>query len=212
MKKVFVTFLICFINTCFAENTSAIYGYVKGEYFHPMLSIKDNKILITSGININTPAQIKPIFEDNAIVINLSVPENYNEALGVEGGGTRSKLIQPLNLDGQQPAPFLFFQSINYPSITRYNNESINMSFYHYFSKDDWGQHFVNKALLVKPSKEIGNETDVNIHGLTDLDSDGKKEIWVSYKLRYGEIGVMLYEQSNGDTWDLLINHCYWCD
>ena len=217
MRKVFVAFIfgtILFTSYSFAEKADAIYGYVKGEYFHPMVSIKNNEIMLASRVDIDTPAKIKPIFKDdsndqNTKVISLSSPENYKNVLGVEGGGTRAKLIQT---HGEDTSSFLFFQSINNQSIKFYNDESINISFYHYFSKDNWGQHFINKALLVKSSKDIGKETDVNIHGLTDLDSDGKKEVWVSYKLRYGEIGVMLYEQSNDNNWELLLNHCYWCD
>jgi len=216
MKVMFAVFFILFINKSFAENTAATYGYVKGEYFHPMLSVNNNKI-ITSGMSVITPINIKPMFKSDtndqrSNVIPLSSPENYNEALGVEGGGTRAKLTRYIDTDDEQSSPYLFFQSSNNPLFKLYNDETINISFYHYFAKDEWGQHFVNKALLVKPSKEIGNETDVNIHGLTDFDRDGKKEIWVSYKLRYGETGVMLYEQNHNDTWSLLLNHCYWCD
>lgn len=47
----------------------------------------------------------------------------------------------------------------------------------------------------------------------TDPDHDGRKELWIDYRLMYGEIGRMVWEQSDsGEHWAEIANECFACD
>ena len=47
----------------------------------------------------------------------------------------------------------------------------------------------------------------------TDLDGDGKKELWLSYRTASGKLGRMVWEQrAAAGQWVELAEHCYGCD
>jgi hypothetical protein len=50
---------------------------------------------------------------------------------------------------------------------------------------------------------------------VTDLDQNGRKELWVDHRFMYGEIGRIVYEQSASDSdeqWTELASECWGCD
>jgi hypothetical protein len=93
----------------------------------------------------------------------------------------------------------------------RYNDNNLTKRFYKYFSKTKWGQHFISGNLLQKDVTAIENNSGVIIHHITDIDSNGHFELWITYKLKYGEIGAMVYENEN-NTWNEISNKCINCD
>lgn len=87
------------------------------------------------------------------------------------------------------------------------------MSFYRFFANDKWGRHLIDNRdwLKLGPSK-IAENSNVRAHYVTDLDTDGLREIWLTYVLMYGEVGRMIFEESGGGQWKQVVNHCYSCD
>ena len=54
---------------------------------------------------------------------------------------------------------------------------------------------------------------DVRILYATDLDGDGKKELWIAYRLASGKLGRMVFEQrAAAGEWVELASHCYACN
>jgi hypothetical protein len=131
--------------------------------------------------------------------------ENYKDIHSGDKVGTMGKV-------SKGELPFLFYKNIDGVDIESKDDEIQSMSFYTFFSKDNWGKHFISKAQLSLPIEDIAMETGVNIHAITDIDGNNRYEVWVSYELMYGEIGVMVYQKDESEEWKLVVNHCFMCD
>ena len=54
---------------------------------------------------------------------------------------------------------------------------------------------------------------EVRILYATDLDGDGKKELWITHRLASGKLGRMVFEQrAAAGEWVELASHCYACN
>ena len=87
----------------------------------------------------------------------------------------------------------------------------IESSFYRVFAQDRWGRQFFDTSDLDGPLPEITAESKVRTHGVTDVDRDGRLEIWVTYRLVWGEVGAMGWEET-GTGWTRFAIHCFDCD
>lgn len=208
MKYIFAIFLMLFASYSIAEKKSVpVYGYVRDGNFHPILSVENNQFKVLAGSHSNIPKSIEPLFvRGSANALEISGSENYKDVLGVDKVGTLGKISSE-----EKPAT-LFYKDIDSASVKSSDNQSESMSFYTFFSQDKWGRHFISKAQLSLQLENIANETGIIIHAITDIDANGRSEVWVSYKLMYGEIGAMIYQQGEKEEWTLLVNHCFWCD
>lgn len=84
-------------------------------------------------------------------------------------------------------------------------------SFYQSFARDGWGRHFFESVSPHAPLQTIADSSRIRPHGLTDLDGDGRAELWLTYQLVHGEIGAMVWEQT-AQGWQMLAYHCFQCD
>ncbi|WP_075187031.1 hypothetical protein [Teredinibacter haidensis] len=208
MKYIFAIFLILFASYSITEKKSVpVYGYVRDGNFHPVLSVENNQFKVLAGSHSSIPKGIEPLFiRDSVNTLEISGSENYQDVLGEDKVGTLGKISSE-----EKPDTF-FYKSIDSAAVNSSNNQSKNMSFYSFFSRNEWGRHFINKNQLSLSLENIAKESGVFIHAITDIDENGRNEVWVSYKLMYGEIGAMIYQEEEKEEWKLLVNHCFWCD
>ncbi|OIO59496.1 MAG: hypothetical protein COX57_03090 [Alphaproteobacteria bacterium CG_4_10_14_0_2_um_filter_63_37] len=85
-------------------------------------------------------------------------------------------------------------------------------SFYRFFAHDRWGSNFVPSSLLDAPLEELAPATNVTVLFATDVDHDGHNELWMTYRLMWGELGRMVWEADDNGAWVNLANRCFNCD
>ena len=191
-----------------AETESeSIYGYVRDINFYPLVSLEGHQFRVLTNSHAQIPEIVEPLIQTlPANALQLTSSENYIDRYGQDTIGTFGKMT-PV----KQTTPF-FYKNVN-SAVVEFSKDTVaRKSFYKFFSNDNWGRHFISKAQLSLSLPTIAKVTDINIHAVTDINEDGRKEIWASYKLMYGEIGAMVYEQGGSEGWKELVNHCFQCD
>jgi len=187
----------------------SVFGYVQEGQFHPLLVLAgaqfakyDAKTSLVGTLrNAFDPKGPELHVEKDLEFDDLDADPPAKGRLGEVPGRSYRKLFFELS-PGPVPRPAVA------PSLEQ------KRSFLRFFAKkDDWGGQFAEGA---KPGGEVAKieqRGNVQILYATDLDGDGKTELWITYRLMYGEIGRMVWEQTdkNGE-WVELANHCSSCD
>ena len=96
--------------------------------------------------------------------------------------------------------------------MPNYFDEKTVRSFYSFLSKDNWAGDYVKEEILELPIEDLEKKSNSKVHGVTDLDKDTKKEIWVSIEAMYDDAGAMVYEQGDDGGWYQIVFHCKDCD
>ena len=207
-KRIYVFLVVIFISVeSFAQDEFTI-GYIDNSLFHPMLKYIHGTLLKTEYDKFDIPKWVKKAFQKTDSKIKLSDPIKYSD-IYTEEPGFYGKTHSPVSENRGY-----FYANIEKPLINlRFQErDKVIHNFYEFFSNDNWGKHFIPKSLLDESIDEIYQETGVIIHYVTDIDKDAQYELWISYKLTYGEIGRMVYEQAGDSKWISISNHCFNCD
>jgi len=209
-KQILTTLLLMLISSkCLAQD-GAIIGYIKDSLFHPLVCFADGRLTAAPDTNKSMiPSWVKNVFHATDLRFNLSDPVKYINYYGVDTTGYYGK-VAPSTPDESGN----YYANLETPLkyLELQNREQIIFSFYQFFSEDKWGRHFIPKKLLDQTIDEISKQSNVVVHYITDLDSDSKYELWISYKVLYGKSGNMIYEQTGKTGWDSISNQCFMCD
>jgi hypothetical protein len=165
---------------------TSIFGYVDHDRFHPLLIVES--------------AQLGPYDARTSLV---GVARNAFETGGAEFPIQRD--VEYTAPDGE-PARYGTvpgrsdegaFYELNRgakPRVSSVPSAELVQSFLRFFSDDE-------------------RSGDVRVLYATDLDADGKKELWITYRLVSGKLGRMVVEQrAAAGQWVELANHCWACD
>ncbi len=192
------------------EQQLAIIGYIDDSRFHPLVVITSETLSRADSAKLELKGKLRNAFRVLPETYLIQKQEDYLDAHGEDTPGR----FGVINEKKSSIRDFYTLQQSVYPSQSPDVNKEIIRNFYVFFSRHKWGQHFFEgKKLLDKPVEEIAKKTNLRVHVVTDLNHNSRPELWISYKLMYGEIGRMLYEQAgDGSNWDEIANHCYLCD
>lgn len=91
-------------------------------------------------------------------------------------------------------------------------SDNLAAAFYRFFRNDDWGRRFTWPDSHQATVDVLARTWGVLLHAETDLDTDNRRELWMSYGLMYGETGAMVYELRDDGGWESVANHCFKCD
>ena len=192
----FIILLSLFISISSAQDNYVI-GYIDDAKYHPLI-ITDYGIIQKPDCNsIVFPEWVVNAFEQSELKIVISKPIFYIDVYSDEEG-KYCTVLESLTFERDA-----FFANDTIPKIelSSPKKDMLIYSFYRFFSTDNWGKHFISRDLLKKSIHEISGKSSIIIHHITDLDTDSLYELWISYKLSYGEIGRMVYEQSAESFW-----------
>ena len=199
MTKYFL-FLYLFLNVAFAKQ---VIGYIEHNYFFPIIEINNNKIETNISINdclsfeaLNSykkPFKFKVQYYTNLF-------DRYTDKYNLVAKVNTSKSFDKI-LFSNEP-------KIITKDIVLFQNDIIN--FYQYFKNDKWGRNFYEK---IKKPKTISDfeKTGIKIILITDINMDKNIELWITYRLMYGEIGRMIYEKKD-NNWKMILWRCHSCD
>lgn len=192
----------------FGLNTLAyadVIGYISDHNFHPLVVIENGSFSEAKSRNINLIGTLREAFEPQSASLSITAQKDYEDAYSDELGRfgvVRGKF--------REDAFYLLKSSI--PLHSAVPSKALARDFYEYFSVDPWGKHFAEGAGSMEPATFLEQDKSVRILYETDLDSDGKKELWMTYRLMYGEVGRMVWEQVGPKKWQSIANHCFNCD
>lgn len=207
-KHIFIILIFFFVSSeSFAQNEFTI-GYIANSLFHPLINVSGGMLSAPKSNEPIVTTWVKNAFQTSGLKIPLSDPIKYTDVYTEEPGYYSKASLFIFGTRGN------YYANLEKPLIDlRFRNrEKVIRGFYRFFSKDEWGRHFIPKDLLNQSVNDISKQSGVVVHYVTDLDSDSMIELWISYKLMYGEIGNMVYEQTEDSTWTSVSNHCYNCD
>jgi hypothetical protein len=185
-------------------------GYIDDSRFHPLVVATSGTISRADSAKMELKGKLRNAFRVAPETYFIQKVEDYVDAHGEDTPGR----FGVINKKTSSIRDFYTLHPSGYPSQSPDVNKEIIRNFYTFFSHHKWGQHFFEgKKLLDKPIEEIAKKTNLRVHVVTDLNHNSRPELWISYKLMYGEIGRMVYEQAgDGSNWGEIANHCYLCD
>lgn len=190
-----------------AQTPTSVFGYVQAGKFHPLLVVEDAQIGPYDAAKTSLLGVLRNAFEPTGAEFPVQKQIDYvdpssdqPERFGVVPGRSDEKSFFELNR-GRNP------RAASVPTL------ELQRSFLRFLAHDGWGEQFLEDA---EPGDEVATlerKGDVRILYVTDLDSDGKKELWIAYRLPYGKTGRMVWEQRAAEgEWVALVNHCFGCD
>ncbi len=168
-----------------AQTQTSVIGYVQDDRFHPLLVVEAAQIGPYDARKTSLLGVLRNAFEETGAEFPI---QRDVEKPGPDGEPARYGLV-PGRSD--EAAFFELNRGRNPRRVSRPTPE-LTQSFLRYFAPDE------------------SEETELRMLYVTDLDSDGKKELWMSYRSLGGKIGRMVWEQraSKGE-WIELAHHCY---
>lgn len=188
--------------------SNTVAGYASGSDFWPMVTVQNGHLL-----DIVEPMPLKrraiASFSDSKHRYSIS-KSTYAGVDEMNGGNPVLCKVTPRVTKDD----FFYVLPASFKPASPSQYEEVVHNFYVFFSRDNWGRHFIeDQAWLENKNSEIAKKSKVSVRHVTDLNHDGRMELWISYQLMYGEIGHMVYEQTNDMSgWKMLSNRCYGCD
>jgi len=188
---------------------SQVIGYVDSSQFHPLIVLDGKHINVANSVQLELTGKIMDAFEEKGHV--AASEKQITELDAYTDEQVRFGLIAPVVREKDR---FYVLNSSPLNKAVILEKNHVIKSFYKHFSKDNWGRHFVeNLDWLKLPLNQLYENSSVWTHYVTDLDDDGLLELWMTYKLMWGEVGRMVFEQSEtGSSWIRISNHCFNCD
>ena len=192
------------------EQPAGIIGYIDDSRFHPLVVVTEETIRSVDSAKMELKGNLRNAFRITPESYSIQKQEDYVDPYGKDTPGR----FGVINKKASSLREFYALQPSVYPSQSPDVNKEVIRNFYVFFARHKWGQHFFeNKDLLNKPVAEIAKKTNLRVRVVTDLNHNSRPELWITYKLMYGEIGRMVFEQaSDGSNWSEIANHCYICD
>lgn len=191
------------------QEESRIVGYVRSGHFHPLIVRDSVGITPANSSELNLLGRLVNAFESGGQSAALTRQEDYVDPFTDVAG--RFGLVE----DSVPERGHFYYLNGSTGELlpTDGGNDPAAVSFYRFFASDQWGRRFIEQEWLTLPAEEIARRSDVVVHFVTDLDRDGQQEVWITYRLKYGEVGALVYEETGvQDRWVLLVDHCYVCD
>lgn len=189
------------------SNQKIIIGFVQENHFMP-LTIIDNDSLYSAPLGTKLEGKIIKIVSKEKEVHSIKSSGQYTDIYTDE---LHDFAVIDTSISSRD-AFYVMSKKVFHFKLPDACMDLIH-NFYTFFSKDDWGHHFIGQELLKESTHDIAEKSGVMIHFITDLDSDNFMELWISYKLMYGEIGYMVYEQDlASNDWISIANCCVNCD
>lgn len=108
--------------------------------------------------------------------------------------------IEYVQEDEEEPRRYMYSTSSEKSNIQLASNSSINLLslsrdeykvFLSFLIQESW---FFHRTDFLHNKTKIIQSSDVGIIGVTDMDKNGKKEVWLSHKAIHDGQGYMVYE------------------
>lgn len=208
MRIYIIIIIILASSESFAQDNIVI-GYITDSFFHPIIHVSEGVFSLPNSKKPTLPPWLKNAFIESDVEIQLSEPIKYADIYGPDKPGYYGETSIITQADRGS-----YFANLENPlkDLKFENREKVILNFYQFLSQDSWGKHFISREILNLTVDQIAQKSEVKIHFVTDLDSDLLYELWISYKLMYGKIGNMVYEQTKDSKWLSITNHCFNCD
>jgi hypothetical protein len=203
MQKIFLVISLLAITTFSAS--AEVIGYVRDGKFHPLVTVDGKRIAEVQSRKLQMVGTIRNAFEPSPESLRVAGQEDYED-------GFSNKLGRFGKVQGKAKDNQFYLQGSSSPMRAKVPSKELKRSFYRHFSNDPWGRHFAESGGSKKPVAALEKKRDVQVLYATDLNANGKPELWITYRLMYGEIGRMVWEQRGINEWVSLANHCFNCD
>jgi hypothetical protein len=165
----------------------SIFGYVDHDRFHPLLIVESAQLGPYDARTTSLVGVARNAFETGGAEFPIQRDVEYTAP---DGEPARYGLVPGRSDDGA-------FYELNRgvkPRAASTPSAELVQSFLRFFSDDE-------------------RSGDVRILYATDLDRDGKKELWIVYRLASGKLGRMVVEQrAAAGQWVEIASHCWGCD
>ena len=190
---------------CQAPWERGIMGYVGGGTFHPLVLFEGGQLVRVEVADLQLEELLAYRVNGDTTSIQLGQQERYVDRYTDENGIFAHVAIAATGY------PFFAYTGAGAGVLVFRPDTAATRSFYRVFAQDPWGRQFFGTSDLDGPLPEITAESKVRTHGVTDVDRDGRLEIWVTYRLMWGEVGAMGWEET-GTGWTRFAIHCFDCD
>ena len=185
--------------------SAGVIGYVRDGKFHPLVTVEGQRIAEAHSRELQLVGSIRNAFAPSTTSLSVTSQEDYEDAFSDELG--RFGVVEGKAEDNQ-----FYLEGSSSPLRAEAPSKELKRSFYLHFSKDRWGRHFADSPGAKDPVSVLEEEGKIQALYATDLNANGKTELWLTYRLMYGELGRMVWEQSGVNEWVSLTNHCFNCD
>lgn len=184
-----------------------IIGYMAEHRYHPLITVEGSRISEVKPRTLSLVGTLRDAFVPNKTALSVQRQEDYEDAFTDKLG--RYGIV----LGESQENSFYVLNGTAGSIHAKIPSKEMKKSFFGFFSKDQWGRHFAESADTRDPIRVLESEGKVQLHYATDLNRNGKSEVWATYRLMYGELGRMIWEEgTNPGEWISIANHCYNCD
>jgi hypothetical protein len=165
----------------------SVFGYVDHDRFHPLLIVESSQLGPYDARTTSLVGVVRNAFEAGGAEFPIQRDVEYTAP---DGEPARYGLVPGRSEDGA----FFELNRGAKPREAAVPSDELVRSFLRWFADDE-------------------RSGDVRVLFATDLDHDGKKELWLSFRLASGRLGRMVFEQrAAAGEWVELASHCYLCN
>ena len=165
----------------------SIFGYVDHDRFHPLLIVESSQLGPYDARTTSLVGVVRDAFEAKGAEFPIQRDVEYTAS---DGEPARYGLVPGRSDEGA----FFELNRGAKPRAASVPSAELKQSFLRFFADDE-------------------QSGDLRILFATDLDRDGKKELWIALRLASGRLGRMVFEQrAAAGEWVELASHCYECD